>query len=67
MRTVAHYHDPKLTGVGAMERYAQQEGRLIDVDSIRDGDGTFRFADGIKVYKPVMVANGWKIVVVSEA
>ena len=46
-----------------MEYYAMQEGRELK----RLEDGTFRFADGIKTYKPVMVANGWQIVVVREA
>lgn len=67
MRTVAEYHDPKLTGIGAMERFAQQEGRLINIDSIRAGDGTFRFEDGVKTYKPELMHDGWRIVVVSEA
>lgn len=65
-RTVAEFFDTKLTGVGAMERYAQQEGRLIDIDSLRPCDGTFRFSDGVKKYKPVMFGGGWRIVVVKE-
>lgn len=62
-RTVAAYHDPKLTGVGAMERYAHQERRELK----QLPDGEFRFVDGFKVYKPVMVAGGWQIIVVREA
>jgi hypothetical protein len=57
-KTVAEYHDPKLTGQSAMERYAAQEGReLKPLD-----DGEFRFIDGWKHYKPVMIKDGWKIV-----
>lgn len=66
-RIVAEFFDRKLTGVGAMERFAQQEGRLINIDSIRAGDVTFRFEDGVKTYKPVLMHYGWQIVVVKEA
>jgi hypothetical protein len=57
-KTVAEYREPKMTGQGAMERYAAQEGReLKPLD-----DGEFRFVDGWKHYKPVMMKDGWKIV-----
>lgn len=62
MRTITEYHDPRLTGEGAIERFAAQEGR--EVERLPDGD--FRFADGVKTYRPVMSATGWKIVVVRE-
>jgi hypothetical protein len=56
-RVVAEFNNPKLTGVGAMEWYAAQEGReLIDL-----GDGTYHFVDGVYIYKPVMVKAGWQI------
>lgn len=58
-RTVAEYRDPKLTGQGAMERYAAQEGRELKP---LDG-GEYRFVDGWKTYKPVMMKDGWKVVV----
>jgi hypothetical protein len=61
-RTVAEYPNCKLTGEAAMEYYAMQEGRTIE--SL--GDGTYRFVDGVKTYKPVMVAKGWRIVCVKE-
>lgn len=62
MRTITEYRDPRLTGEGAIERFAAQEGREIE----RLDDGDFRFVDGVKVYRPVMVASGWQIVVVRE-
>lgn len=65
-RIVAEFHDPKLTGIGAIDRYAEQEGREVDVEA---SDGTFSFVDGVKTYRPVMIPNGsgWRIIVVREA
>lgn len=61
-RIVAEYPNCKLTGEAAMEYYAMQEQRTIK--SL--GDGTYRFTDGFKIYKPIMVAKGWRIVCVKE-
>lgn len=64
-RIVAEFFDPKLTGEGACDRYAIQEGRVIDrLNPLPDGQ--FRFNDGIKTYKPVMFSGGWRIVCVKE-
>lgn len=65
-RVVAEFFSRQMTGQQVLEQYAIQEGRLIDLDSLRHGDGTFRFNDGIKTYKPVMMKTGWKIVCVKE-
>jgi hypothetical protein len=39
---VAEYSDRKLTGVGAIERFAEEQGRVI----IDLGNGTWKFIDG---------------------
>lgn len=62
-RIVAEYPNCKLTGEAAMKYFAMQEGRELE----RLEDGAFRFVDGVKTYKPVMVAKGWRIVCVREA
>jgi predicted oxidoreductase len=40
-----------------MERFAREAGR----EMIREGDA-WSFVDGVRKYKPVMVAGGWKVV-----
>lgn len=61
-RIVAEYRDPKLTGEGAMQRFSREHNR--DIERLEDGE--FQFVDGLNIYKPVMVAGGWNIVVTAE-
>lgn len=62
MTPIAYFPDPKLTGLGAMERFAREAGR----EAQPNDDGTFSFRDGVKRYRVEMVKGGWKIFEVRE-
>lgn len=58
----AEFNDPKLTGLAAMQWFADQEGREL----VNHANGTFGFVDGINIYKPLMTKTGWKIIIVDS-
>lgn len=62
---VAEFNNPKMTGMDAMNKFAEQQGREIDQSSTLP-IGHFRFVDGVKTYAALMFSGGWRIVVVSD-